>query len=229
MVVKEECRLCGRVFPYYRLRRCGRCGRIHCRDCMIEDVASGEYSLICLRCAREAVSPRAPPGHKYSPLTRYLVNLSAYTNRAVLSFSRIEEVIGDNLPESAFRNERWWANTDSTLQGHSWLLAGWRVEAVDLQRRVAVLRKAVPSERGRRGRRRGAERRLKKPFTPAPVRLKKKRKVSKTRISKALARLRNVQRRRATSPRYRAKLKPRSAYERRLYKPEAKPLEGDVT
>jgi len=222
MVIKEECRLCGRVFPYYKLKRCSRCGRLYCRDCMVEDLASGEPGLVCLRCARETVSPRAPPGNKYSPLTRYLVNLSAYTNRTVLSFSRMGGIIGDSLPESAFKNESWWKNVDSTLQGHSWLLAGWKVESVDLEKRVTVFQKAEPLGRETRRRRRRAQKKLKKPFTPAPVRPKRKRVVSKTRMSKALARLQNLQRR-AALPKYRGKFKPRPAHEKRLYKPEAKP------
>jgi len=221
MVVKEECRLCGRVFPYYKLRRCTRCKRLYCRDCMIEDVSSIERKLLCLRCARKTVSPHAPPGDKYSPLARYLVNLSAYTDHTVLSFSRIEGILGDSLPESAFKNKEWWANTDNTLQGHSWLSANWKVEEVNLENRWVSFQRVKPSENVRRQRRKAIGR-LKKPFTPAPVKLRKKKRISKTKVSRALARLQNIQRR-AASPKYRGKFKPRSAHEKRLYKPEAKP------
>jgi hypothetical protein len=46
---------------------------------------------------------------------------------------------------------------------------------------------------------------------------------SKTRIAQAQARLRNVERETTTIQRFKGKFKPRSAYEKRLFKPEAKP------
>lgn len=45
---------------------------------------------------------------------------------------------------------------------------------------------------------------------------------SKTRVAKALARAKNVERRMAAAP-YKGKFKQRPAYEKRLFKPEAKP------
>lgn len=46
---------------------------------------------------------------------------------------------------------------------------------------------------------------------------------SKTKLAKAQARLKNVERERAAIQRFTGKFKPRHAHEKRLFKPEAKP------
>jgi len=218
MVIKEECGICGRVLPYYRLRKCARCGRLYCKDCMIEDVTlpyPRNRRMVCLKCARKAVSPKKPV-NKYAPLTNYLVNLSKYTDYASLTFSKIEGLIGDSLPESAYQKVDWWKNTDNTTQGHAWMLAGWRVKEVRLEEKRAIFIKEEPSQKRKR-----RKRQVKKPFTPAPVKRVKPRKLSKTKVSKIIARVKNVQRLRAEG--LRGRFKPKPAHEKRLFKPEAKP------
>jgi len=171
--------------------------------------------MVCLKCARKAVSPKKPP-NKYAPLTNYLVNLSKYTNYASLTFSKIEGLIGDSLPESAYQKADWWKNTDNTTQGHAWMLAGWRVKEVRLEEKRAIFIKEEPSQKRKR-----RKRQVKKPFTPAPVKRVKPRKLSKTKVSKIIARVKNVQRLRAEG--LRGRFKPKPAHEKRLFKPEAKP------
>ncbi|MFB0522535.1 MAG: hypothetical protein ACETV1_02095, partial [Candidatus Bathyarchaeia archaeon] len=46
---------------------------------------------------------------------------------------------------------------------------------------------------------------------------------SKTKVSMAQARLKNIERRKTYPREYRGRLKPRQAYEKRLYKPEERP------
>lgn len=225
MVIKEECGICGRVLPYYKLRKCARCGKLYCQDCMIEDVTlpyPRNQRMVCLKCARRAVSPKTPPGNKYIPLTNYLVNLAKYTDYVSLTFSKIEGIIGDSLPESAYKKIEWWENTESTLQGHAWLLAGWQIEEVNLEEKKVIFTRITPLEKGRK---RKGKSLLKKPFTPVPVRRVKPRRPSKTKISKAIARARNIQRMRATG-RLRGKFKPRPAHEKKLFKPDVKPKKG---
>ena len=220
MVIKEECGICGRVLPYYKLRKCARCGKLFCQDCMIEDATlpySRNQRMVCLKCARKAVSPKKPAS-KYAPLTNYLVNLGKYTSYASLSFSKIEGLIGDSLPESAYQKAEWWKNTDSTIQGHAWMLAGWQVKEVKLEGKRVIFVKEKPLKKGKR--RKGKQ--LKKPFTPVPVKRARPRKPSKTKISKIIARMQNIQRLKA-SGRLRGKFKPKPAHEKRLFKPEAKP------
>jgi hypothetical protein len=62
-----------------------------------------------------------------------------------------------------------------------------------------------------------------KPFRPPKPPTFQRRRPSETKIAKAWARLKNVERTRLSMRRYRGKFKPQPASEKRLYKPEAKP------
>lgn len=83
---------------------------------------------------------------KYSALSQHLSAISA--NTVSLSFSQIEEIIGDQLPNSAFKHQAWWANeTDGThTWAHLWQAAGWLKDAVDFQRQIVTFRRAGDSE-----------------------------------------------------------------------------------
>jgi len=223
--MKETCGLCGRVLSFYSLKRCYRCRRMYCRNCMIADFTSEDRNLICLNCARRIVSPRRI-GTKYSPLNRYLIRRAKYTNQATLSFARIEGIIGDNLPFGAIRNQSWWSNTQSSSQGRAWMNAGWRVHDISIQERTVTFRK-VESETRETAEKPRRTRKRTKPFTPPPVKAKIRRIPSKTRIALIQARLKNIEPQRSSTRSYRGKLNPQRAYEKRLYKPEAKPTTRD--
>jgi hypothetical protein len=84
---------------------------------------------------------------RYYPLARYLT--LQQKGALTLTFSVIEEIIHDSLPQSARIYRAWWAND---RKGHvhaaSWLDAGWEVETVDLERGVVTFAKlagGVPS------------------------------------------------------------------------------------
>jgi len=222
---KEGCGLCGRGLSYYSLRRCYRCGRLYCRSCMIADFTSEDRNLICLNCARRIVSP-GKIGTKYSPLNRYLIQRAKYTAQATLSFANIEGIISDNLPFGAIRNQSWWSNTQSSSQGRAWMNAGWRVQDVNIQERTVTFRK-VASQTRETGRKPRRTRKPTKPFTPPSIKVRIRRKPSKTRAALIQARLKNIERQRSSTPSYRGKIKPQTAYEKRLYKPEAKPTTQD--
>ncbi|MFF2909995.1 hypothetical protein [Paenibacillus sp. NPDC057934] len=59
-----------------------------------------------------------------------------------MSYSEIEKVLGDKLPESSYTDRTWWANTlhPSRTQAHSWLNAGWKIKSVDLGNSVIFVR-----------------------------------------------------------------------------------------
>ncbi len=68
---------------------------------------------------------------KYDPLTPHL--RTAKTNTVTLSFPEVEVIIGAPLPRSAHEYREWWANQSDTSnrpQAHSWLTAGFVVDAV---------------------------------------------------------------------------------------------------
>jgi len=221
MPFKDECGICGRVFPYSYLRRCQRCRRLFCRDCMVPDVSTGDPAgMLCLNCARRIVSPRSVG--KYEPLKRYLRFRGSFTDVVKLSFAKIDGIIGDNLPMSAFRSEKWWSNSSNSVHAKAWVDAGWRIQEVNLEEGYVVFRKVKTLWTKSRKKKRSKDK-FEKPFTPAPYRIPRTRKTSKTKAAKLYARLKNLERKRASSTKYRGSFKPKPAKEKRLYKPEEKP------
>jgi len=146
-----------------------------------------------------------------------------FTDRVVLRFADIEGIIGNTLPFAALRDPNWWRNTHSTAHGRAWVDVGWALESIDMSKRtVSFVRVSQP--KGTRRRAKTKENRktefFKRPLTfPRP---KKQMFPSKTKIAKVQARLRNIERQTAGG-RMLTKLPSRSAYEKRLFKPEAKP------
>ena len=216
MPFKDECGICGRVLSYSDLRRCYRCGKLYCRDCMVPDVATGDPTmLLCLNCARRTVSPRTVS--KYSGLTGYLRFRGAFTRVVKLRFARIDGIIGENLPMDAYKSETWWANVTSP-HAKGWLDAGWEVREVNLKEGYVVFHKVKDIPMKKRSR---AEE-IKKPFTPVRVRFSKPKTPSKTKVSKLYARIKNIERQRTSFPKLPGSFKPRPKFEKRLYRPDEK-------
>ena len=187
---------------------------------MVADVATGDPTRpLCLHCARRTVSPRHLS--KYEWLTRYLRFRGAFTTTVKLSFARIDGIIRDNLPMSAYRDEKWWDNLSNSRHAHGWLDAGWEVQDVDLNAGYVLFKKIRGLEA--RGFRRRKSHKIKKPFKPVPVRIRKPKAPSKTKVSKLYARIKNLEQQRASSPKYRGSFKPKSRYEKKLFKPDEKP------
>lgn len=182
---------------------------------------SEQRDLICLNCARRIVAPRRA-GSKYSSLREYLWRRGQFTSLVTLTFSKIEGIIKSDLPFGALRSEEWWNNNEMTSQGYAWTNAGWKVQGIDLKGRTVTFKKLAKEGMTHMPRKKRKAKTAKKPFTPVPVKPRRIRKPSKTRIARAVARAKNVERRRATTT-YKINFKPKSAYEKRLYKPEAKP------
>jgi hypothetical protein len=82
---------------------------------------------------------------KYSPLTGFLQRQSDAKDMIHMSFQRLEEIIGSRLPPSAHYDRTWWGNTlnQTRVQAHAWLNASWRVESVDLSRKVVTFVRSV--------------------------------------------------------------------------------------
>jgi hypothetical protein len=55
---------------------------------------------------------------KYDPLKDYLQRISS---SKTLSFAEIEQILGLELPKSAYLYEAWWANDKTHVQANSWL------------------------------------------------------------------------------------------------------------
>jgi hypothetical protein len=187
---------------------------------MVPDVATGDpTAMLCLHCARRVVSPRVVS--KYEGLTRHLKFRAAFTSIVKLGFARIDGLIGTNLPMEAYRTEAWWSNAPSSTHAKGWLEAGWEVHEVNLKEGYVVFKKVRELPRVR-GRRRRSETEI-APFTPVPVRPLRSKIPSKTKASKLYARILNLERQRNASRGYVKGLKPKSQYQKRLFKPNEKP------
>ena len=192
--MREECSLCGVVFSYYQLRRCYRCGRLYCGNCIMFtwDKNVLRNVPVCLNCARRFVSPRRL-GTKYSPLSEYLARRARYGDLAMLDFTKIESIIGTNLPSSASQNTRWWNNAPSRTQAQAWMNVGWRVHDVNLNDRTITFKRIARLKIERRKKRRKrTPTSAAKTFRPPRPQQFRTRRPSETRIAKAWARLKNV-------------------------------------
>lgn len=74
---------------------------------------------------------------KYNPLRTYFENASSSQKDILLSFSQIENILGEKLPESANIHSAWWSNERDGrhVQAHSWMDAGWLVSEIDQARK----------------------------------------------------------------------------------------------
>jgi hypothetical protein len=138
------------------------------------------------------VSPRTVS--KYAGLEGHLKFRAAFTNIVKLSFARIDDLIGSNLPMDAYRGLGWWSNTSSSIHTKAWLSAGWEVQEVNLKEgnvtfkkvRSVAFKKSMPKKME-----------ITKPFTPVPVHRHRSKIPSKTNVSKLYARIKNLERQRA--------------------------------
>lgn len=75
---------------------------------------------------------------KYDPLNQFLA--SSEKDSVRLTFSVIENLLGQTLPRSAYIHKEWWANGGHS-QAYAWLDAGYKVEEVNLGAGIAVFSK----------------------------------------------------------------------------------------
>ena len=78
------------------------------------------------------------PGSKYYPLFEHLQTCNGKIT--TLTFSKIEAVLNDSLPPSAFKKKNWWSNrdSDSALQAKAWVSAGYHIQTVDLTQQTVT-------------------------------------------------------------------------------------------
>lgn len=224
--MRDECSLCGRELPSSSLVRCFRCRKLHCRSCVTYTWYRNvlRYVPLCLNCARRLVSPTKIRRResKYSPLRRYLARRPEYTKYVTLTFTELEKMIEDKLPSSAFQNRHWWSNADSSTQARSWLYAGWNVRDVNLNDKTVVFQKIKAAKKVTKKKKRSRAL-AKKTFHPPAPRVPRRKIPSKTKVARAIGRFKNIESGKSSIRHYRGKFKPRSAFEKRLYKPDAKP------
>ncbi|MBP3199633.1 MAG: GIY-YIG nuclease family protein [Butyrivibrio sp.] len=77
---------------------------------------------------------------KYIGLLKYLDSSSK--DELCLSLKEIEQIIGDSLPNSAYKYPAFWANDKSRLHASSWLDAGYKVSGCRLKEERIFFSKA---------------------------------------------------------------------------------------
>ena len=70
---------------------------------------------------------------KYEALTEFLSELD--DDRIVMSFDSINDMIGGDLPDSAFKHRPWWANRaeGKGSQNLAWQSVGWETKDVNME------------------------------------------------------------------------------------------------
>ena len=231
MAMRDECKLCGRTMPYYSLKKCYKCKQLYCKNCILTGRDATpllqEGNVICLNCARKLVTPRTPI-NKFDSLRNYFKFRASFTDRVTLSFAKIEGIISDNLPFAAVRDENWWTNTTS-IHAKAWLHSGWKVENINLKDRNVTFTKipGFKTETAKKKRKRKEDTEawaIKLSQIAKPQTIKKP---SLTKIAKVQARLKNIEQQRSSMRSFRGKFKQKPAYEKRLFKPQAKPSTQD--
>lgn len=214
---ENQCNLCKRIIPPPKLTRCPRCKKLYCKTCITEDLRQGEY-VVCLNCARRYVAPKPAFKGKYMPLTLYLSNKARWTRWVRLQFSQVEGILGNDLPTSAHKDPEWWTKSNS-VHAKAWKRIGWSVKEVNLEdKTVTFTRPNVLTPEKESNPKKTA------PLVKLPsYKRRKKKRPSLTRIAIAQARFQNISRRKASTKKHRGKFRPKSAYEKRLWKTDEKP------
>ena len=80
-----------------------------------------------------------PSDSRYAPLAIWLQSQPLGKERITLTFSDIEEIIGDKLPASARKHRAWWSNRlEFNPQAQQWWDAGWRVFTVRMPQEIVI-------------------------------------------------------------------------------------------
>ena len=83
---------------------------------------------------------------KYAPLQDYLKAITSKKEHVTLAFDEIEKIIGAALPRSAFTYREWWANQHGGSRAPHWRAAGFLIDGVDLERKLAHFRRSTSAK-----------------------------------------------------------------------------------
>jgi hypothetical protein len=77
----------------------------------------------------------------YGNLQEFFKSIPQQQEQVALNLSDFTNIMGHDLPKTAYKDRPWWANTDSSPQGKSWQSAGWKLDSIYLHGKVAVFRR----------------------------------------------------------------------------------------
>lgn len=71
---------------------------------------------------------------KYDALTKYLVEFGQ--SSLSMTFNQVANVVGVELPPSAFKYRAWWSNNETnSVITRAWRMAGYKTRNVDMKKR----------------------------------------------------------------------------------------------
>jgi hypothetical protein len=81
---------------------------------------------------------------KYIPLENFLRDLPESQTEITIGFKQIEKIINAQLPSSAYEDQRWWTREKegNHVNLRAWTNAGWRIENVEVNKKLARLVRA---------------------------------------------------------------------------------------
>lgn len=91
---------------------------------------------------------------KYASLTTHLSEKRQIS--IPMTFEKIEEVVGFELPPSAYNHRAWWSNNPTNnVMTHAWLKAGYKTASVDMEGQKLVFKKSgqigpLPKAKGKK-------------------------------------------------------------------------------
>jgi hypothetical protein len=135
-----------------------------------------------------------------------------------LQFSQIEGIIRKDLPGVAYKSDKWWTNTNS-VHYKSWSSIGWKIKEINLKEKTVIFIRPefLETKKENKNTKKGS-------FVKLPEYKPRKKKIpSLTKIAIAQAKLQNLSHRKSSLRKYRGKFRPKSAYEKRLWKKDEKP------
>jgi|GEM_PF-1889487 len=94
--------------------------------------------LICVKCLSKL--NKKPKKGMYDKLQAFFEAIPQQQEQVALNFVDFTEIMGHELPKTALHDRPWWANTESP-QGSSWLAAGWKLDNIHLNAKIAVFRR----------------------------------------------------------------------------------------
>lgn len=80
-----------------------------------------------------------PKGDKYVSLKSYLKQCGK--DCLTLSFNEIEGIIGNNLPQSAYKHTAFWSNSRTHSIALGWMDAGYQIVERNLEKRLITFKK----------------------------------------------------------------------------------------
>ena len=151
-------------------------------------------------------------------LTLYLSRKAQWKQWIKLQFSEIEGIIESDLPASAHKNPDWWTNNNA-LHTKAWQSIGWKIKEVNPKEKTVTFTRPelLKPEKEIKPKKKSS-------LVSLPEYKPQKKKIpSLTRIALAQARLENISHKKSLMKKYRGKFRPKTAYEKRLWKPDEKP------